>query len=549
MCYDIVKNKTLFNKEINDGVYCLASGIFSNYTFPICLVGGNCSLQGFDINGDEKFWTVTGGNTLCLSLNDVDDDSYQEVIVGTDDFAIRFYKNENNIHEINENTKIVLLQSVANSKFIYGLENGTIGLYDRGERIWKRKEKGILNTVLSIDVNNDGLEEVFCGWSTGKLQMRNLETGDVMMEIDLNREISKLLLGDLNNSGRNQIICCSSKGEIDGFIYVQEDKQLDKVQIFSTGKDTKIDKEELTKYEKFLQDKKSLMDKVEEITIQLSNKNKNNLSRDENILPQTTNVKIDLQSNNEAKCADLIIEASPSGTIIKCIVIVSEQLYKGETFIQYPQEETNKVIVQIKNEKDMNINLHIKVLVGISSFAKDYQVFEFNKIIPKYCFYILLRDDISQYKTPLKQGVILKVNERLERLLIWLEQNFNIPIKELNLFKNNEIYDIRFLSLRTDKVLQIYMQNTTIQIMTDEIELGGNVLQDLCKSFQINDIDTSISYPDIVEELGILIKRIEKLDSVRNQFNINMAEIITFIKDLFVKAEDNRLLDNMYLYF
>jgi Bardet-Biedl syndrome 2 protein len=193
----------------------------------------------------------------------------------------------------------------------------------------------------------------------------------------------------------------------------------------------------------------------------------------------------------------------------------------------------------------MNINLHIKVLVGISFFSKDFQVFEYNKIIPKYCFYILLRDEINHYKTQLKQGVVLKVNERLERLILWLQENFNIPIKELSTFKNSEnIYDIRFLSLRTDKVLQIFMQNTTIQIMTDEIELAGNVLQDISRFFQLGDLDTNIGYSDTVEELNILIKRIDRLDSIRNQFNINMTEIITFIKDIFVRAEDNRLLDN-----
>jgi Bardet-Biedl syndrome 2 protein len=197
----------------------------------------------------------------------------------------------------------------------------------------------------------------------------------------------------------------------------------------------------------------------------------------------------------------------------------------------------------------MNINLHIKVLVGLSFFSKDFQVFEYNKIIPKYCFYILLRDDVSQFKSNFKQGITLKVNERLERLLIWLQDNFNIPIKELALFKNSEnIYDIRFLSLRTDKVLQIFMQNTTIQIMTDEIELAGNVLQDLCKFFQISDMDTVLSYSDVVDEMSVLIRRIEKLDSIRNQFNINMTEIISFIKDIFVKAEDNRLLDNLQVF-
>ena len=62
-------------------------------------------------------------------------------------------------------------------------------------------------------------------------------------------------------------------------------------------------------------------------------------------------VNIDLESNDEDKCADLIIEA-PEGVIIKMVIIVSEQIYQGETFVKYPKDETNKAIVQIKNKKD-----------------------------------------------------------------------------------------------------------------------------------------------------------------------------------------------------
>jgi hypothetical protein len=232
--------------------------------------------------------------------------------------------------------------------------------------------------------------------------------------------------------------------------------------------------------------------------------------------------------------------------IIKCVILNSEQLYQGETFVIYPDKETKRVIAQINNDKDMTIHLQIKVLVGVSFFAKDYQVFEYNKIIPKYCFYILVRDDVSQYKMQLQQGASFRVNDRLDRLIIWLEEQFNIPKNELALFKQNEnTYDIRFLSLRTSKILQIHMQTTTIKIMSDEIELCGNVLQDLCKYFQITEYDTLFSFPTVVEELSVLIKRIDKLDNLRNQFNINMSEIITYIKEFFVRAEDNRLLDNI----
>jgi len=74
-----------------------------------------------------------------MALNDIDDDGFLELIVGTDDYSIRFYKDEKDLCEINENTKIVLLQSLGNSRFVYCLENGTMGIYNRTDRIWKKK--------------------------------------------------------------------------------------------------------------------------------------------------------------------------------------------------------------------------------------------------------------------------------------------------------------------------------------------------------------------------------------------------------------------------
>jgi hypothetical protein len=230
------------------------------------------------------------------------------------------------------------------------------------------------------------------------------------------------------------------------------------------------------------------------------------------------------------------------------VLIQSEQIYKGETMVKYPNKETNKVIIQIKTKKDMNINLHIKALVGKSYFLDDYQVFEFNKIIPKYCFYILLRDDIS-YKNDVVQGISFRFNERIERLILWLETFFNIPKKELETYRPNEnTYNIRFMSLRTDKILQISVKNekeNILEISTEEMELCGNIFQDMCTYFNITDLDTNINYKKIVNKYSENINRISELDQTRNQYNINMTEIIQLIKDLFVKAEDNRLLDNI----
>ena len=551
MCYDLNQNKTLFDRDIMEGVYCMVYGQYSSYPEPICICGGSYNIIGIDINGEDKFWTVLGGNAICLKLNDINNDGANELIVGTDDYTIRFYQNEDNINEINENTKIIEVEYIDNTVLAYALENGTIGCYKGNDRLWRKKEKGYVTSILVIDFNKDNYYEILCGWSTGKLQMLETSQGRILIETDLNKPIAKMfydniLLGSSNNiyNKYNQLLVLTNNGEVYGFDYSLNERIIKNKFI---AKDKKVLQKDLNKYESSLQEKTELIKKLEDLAIKESNKSKINSPKDEIVLPKNTTVNIDLQSNNDFKCADLIIESSEN-TIIKMVLIQSEQIYKGETMVKYPNKETNKVIIQIKTKKDMNINLHIKALVGKSYFLDDYQVFEFNKIIPKYCFYILLRDDIS-YKNDVIQGINFRFNERIERLILWLETFFNIPKKELETYRPNEnTYNIRFMSLRTDKILQISVKNekeNILEISTEEMELCGNIFQDMCTYFNITDLDTNINYKKIVNKYSENINRISELDQTRNQYNINMTEIIQLIKDLFVKAEDNRLLDNI----
>ena len=169
----------------------------------------------------------------------------------------------------------------------------------------------------------------------------------------------------------------TNNGEVYGFDYSLNERIIKNKFI---AKDKKVLQKDLNKYESSLQEKTELIKKLEDLAIKESNKSKINSPKDEIVLPKNTTVNIDLQSNNDFKCADLIIESSEN-TVIKMVIIQSEQIYKGETMVKYPNKETNKVIIQIKTKKDMNINLHIKALVGKSYFLDDYQVFEFNKII------------------------------------------------------------------------------------------------------------------------------------------------------------------------
>jgi Bardet-Biedl syndrome 2 protein len=100
LAYDVDNNKDIFDKEVSDGVNCLAFGTFSTVGEVLIVSGGNCSITGFDIAADERFWTITGDNASSIQFMDWDEDGEDELVVGSDDFSIRVFKNEEMIFDI-----------------------------------------------------------------------------------------------------------------------------------------------------------------------------------------------------------------------------------------------------------------------------------------------------------------------------------------------------------------------------------------------------------------------------------------------------------------
>jgi hypothetical protein len=54
----------------------------------LAIVGGNCSIHGFNKKSEDILWTVTGDNVSSLALLDFNGDGYNEVRIL---FSIRFF--------------------------------------------------------------------------------------------------------------------------------------------------------------------------------------------------------------------------------------------------------------------------------------------------------------------------------------------------------------------------------------------------------------------------------------------------------------------------
>lgn len=64
-----------------------------------------------------------------------------QLLVGSDDYEIREFKDDIIVNEISETSSICSLISFSIGRFAYALDNGTVGVYDKFRRVWRVKVK------------------------------------------------------------------------------------------------------------------------------------------------------------------------------------------------------------------------------------------------------------------------------------------------------------------------------------------------------------------------------------------------------------------------
>lgn len=89
--------------------------------------------------------------------------------VGSEDFEIRVLQDEDISSVVSESDVVVGLEHMQGSMYGYALANSTIGAYDGTNRLWRTKSKSSASALSSIDVDGDGIPELLCGWSNGKV--------------------------------------------------------------------------------------------------------------------------------------------------------------------------------------------------------------------------------------------------------------------------------------------------------------------------------------------------------------------------------------------
>uniref|UniRef100_A0A9L0TKE8 Bardet-Biedl syndrome 2 protein homolog n=1 Tax=Equus caballus TaxID=9796 RepID=A0A9L0TKE8_HORSE len=493
LAYDVYNNSDLFYREVADGASAMVLGTLGDIPSPLAIIGGNCALQGFDHAGNDLFWTVTGDNVHSLALCDFDGDGKKELLVGSEDFDIRVFKEDEIVAEMTETEIITSLCPMYGSRFGYALSNGTVGVYDKTARYWRIKSKNHAMSIHAFDLNSDGVCELITGWSNGKVDARSDRTGEVIFKDNFSSAIAGVVEGDYRMDGHVQLICCSVDGEIRGYLPGTAEMRGNLL-------DTSIEQDLIRELSQKKQNLLLELRNYEENAKAESSSPLNEADGHRGIIPANTKLhtalSVNLGNETQAAHAELCISTS-NDTIIRAVLIFAEGIFLGESHVVHPSIHnlSSSIRIPITPPKDVPVDLHLKTFVGYRC-STQFHVFELTRQLPRFSMYALTSPDSAS--EPLSY-VNFTIAERAQR----------------------------------------------ITVNTDDIDLAGDVIQSMASFFAIEDLQVEAEFPVYFEELRKVLVKVDEYHSVHQKLSADMADNSNLIRSLLVRAEDARLMRDM----
>lgn len=528
LAYNVHDNADVFYREVTDGANAIVLGKLGEISSPLAIIGGNCALQGFDFEGNDRFWTVTGDNVRSLVLCDFTGNGKNELLVGSEDFDIRVFKEDELVAEMTENETVTSLCHMHDSRFGYALANGTVGVYDQNSRYWRIKSKNHAMSIYAFDLNADGVVELITGWSNGKIDARSERIGEVIFKDNFSASVAGVVEGDYRLDGHKQLICTSTEGEVRGYLPASKEQK-------GNLMDSSIEQDHI----------RELSQRKQNLLLELRNYEENakgvsEASTGVGVIPANTQLQTTLavRASTEAQRAHVELSIStPNETIIRAVLIFAEGIFEGESHVVHPnaQNLSGCIRVPIVPPKDIPVDLHIKAFIGGKS-STQFHVFDITRQLPRFSMYELTG---TASAAPPSGWVTFSINDRTQRVVMWLNQNFLLP-------EGVDSPDVTFHSLRMGGVLSISMASSgQITIKTDDIDLAGDLVQSLASFLGIEDLSAEADFPGYFEELRTTLTEVDEFHSVHQKLTAAMADHSNYIKTMLVQAEDSRLMADM----
>ncbi|CAM9282098.1 unnamed protein product [Ectocarpus fasciculatus] len=557
VAYDVERNAEIFFKDIQDGVNALHVGKMSNLSSPLVIVGGNCSILGYDKEGSEVFWTVTGDNVSALTMSGVatgHSSATKELLVGSDDFEIRVFQNEDLVSEITEADKVIFLHPMENCKFAYGLSNGTVGVYNASkQRMWRVKAKNNVTALQTYDLDMDGVDEVVSGWSNGSFNVRRDHSGEIIFKDTMKSPVAGLVCSDYRLDGKECLMVVAESGDVRA--YLATDMDLTLATENAAGAAVTNSSGEQKALADLHQKKQKLIGELR--TLEKSLKSQKTGTSIAGSLPYNTSLNYRLEADAAAGTVIVFVEATTDVQVHTLLAFDTEGsfLSGNEVVVAIPPSSSRAGSISITPNKNVACQLKVQAHLSVRGHSDLLHVYEKTIQIPHFAGFQNMPDKSS---CPLPSSEILfEVSSKISKVEEWIRASFLIDhsTKLTNGDKLRayfiSIFDVTRNGQETGQRSSLFISahssgnKTEIVFNLDGMELAGNLIQDLSKYLNITELDSVSKFPYETAEVSDLVRQVSEYNISRNRLQADMADDSQRVKALIVRAEDSRLMVDM----
>lgn len=119
--------------------------------------------------------------------------------------------------EYTEAKPVITVSPYLQDIFVYGLDNGTIGIYQNYEKKWTKDSKYKSIAIDTYDINLDSIPEIVVGYSQGAVELINPKTGGLLFKDQFPNSISGILQGSFRATKSGELMLCDIDGNIRGY--------------------------------------------------------------------------------------------------------------------------------------------------------------------------------------------------------------------------------------------------------------------------------------------------------------------------------------------
>lgn len=361
LVYQVDDNLEIFFKDVSEAVRCMIIGQIDNFHPPMLLCGTNSSVKGYNVKGDEVLWIVTSSAVNSIILFDFNRDNNQEIILGCND-KIKIYKQDKFLKDLNENAPVRQIAPLGSQLLAFILKNGTVGVYEEYVRLWRIKSKSCATCLTTYDLLGTGSQQIIIGWESGKIDIRDPRSGDVLMKLISPNKVVGLIVTNYRGIDKEDLICVTEQGEIQGYessnvnlapLTATEGSQIQ--ELLALKQKLML---ELAHYENNTKVNETLAGAADDQFGGVSAINK--IANDFAIIPANTRLQIAISTDGDKQSSVEVAISTNNSTIIKAVIVFADGIFPNgnETLIIHPPSKrvmSGEVMLKLKGGKMKNL--------------------------------------------------------------------------------------------------------------------------------------------------------------------------------------------------